>query len=357
MDLEQLQAALLAQQGQATLADDRYMQALNQQAQHEHNNQAAYGLGRPLRGIMNRFTKGRREDEYSSALQSAVDESSSVSDLKRQVAQYEAMLQEQAANAARFETEGLYQQYGTGRPEAALRARGQEIPDTPEATTLIKNLHAAGIDPRSPQGQKIIQQNLSKSQVSINTGLPKPQAGYVWNEDNTAQEPIPGTPQWQEAQELAESTKTGNEGKVWDAQIVVDTIDRVAGNIGPTTTGWGSLLKAMPESEALSMEGDLNTIMSNLAFDRLQKMRTDPANKTGGALGQVSERELALLQSTIASLDQKQSGENLKERLDIVRGSYQRFIDAINGDVPDDYVTKTVDGTEYIKVGDQWFPL
>ena len=63
----------------------------------------------------------------------------------------------------------------------------------------------------------------------------------------------------------------------------------------------------------------MQNIEANLAFDALQNMRD--SSPTGGALGAISERELALLQSTWVSVQQAQSEgqfrENLKRLQDI----------------------------------------
>jgi hypothetical protein len=53
------------------------------------------------------------------------------------------------------------------------------------------------------------------------------------------------------------------------------------------------------------------------------------ASKTGGALGAVSEKELTLLQSSIASLDTSQSAAQLAENLQAVYNHYDRFIKAL----------------------------
>ena len=52
------------------------------------------------------------------------------------------------------------------------------------------------------------------------------------------------------------------------------------------------------------------------------------ASPTGGALGQVSERELALLQNSVAALEQSQSKEQFVRNLNIVR---EKYLDTIHG--------------------------
>lgn len=75
-------------------------------------------------------------------------------------------------------------------------------------------------------------------------------------------------------------------------------------------------------SASNDMEALLNTIGSNTAFDRLQKMRDE--SPTGGALGAVSEVELRLLRDSIASLSQKQSEGQFKRNMQNVIDAYTR---------------------------------
>ncbi len=71
------------------------------------------------------------------------------------------------------------------------------------------------------------------------------------------------------------------------------------------------------------MQGLLDTIGSNTAFDRLQKMRNE--SPTGGALGAVSEVELRLLKSSIASLSQTQSEKQFTANMDKIIAAYTRI--------------------------------
>ena len=98
--------------------------------------------------------------------------------------------------------------------------------------------------------------------------------------------------------------------------------DRVLSNAGAWTVGFGSIAKP-PGSPAADMEADLNTIAANAAFDRLQQMRD--SSPTGGALGQVSERELALLRDSLSALGQSQSPEQFVSNIESVRRNYQRI--------------------------------
>lgn len=65
---------------------------------------------------------------------------------------------------------------------------------------------------------------------------------------------------------------------------------------------------------------DLNNIRSKFAFDALQAMRD--ASKTGGALGSITERELALLEASVANLDPDQSNDNFLTNVESARQAY-----------------------------------
>lgn len=94
-------------------------------------------------------------------------------------------------------------------------------------------------------------------------------------------------------------------------------VDTAMGKIGILTTGFGAALANLPTTDARSLREDLETIKANLGFNELNAMRQ--ASPTGGALGNVTERELAFLQKTIASLDQYLDGPDLIDRLQQVR--------------------------------------
>lgn len=102
-----------------------------------------------------------------------------------------------------------------------------------------------------------------------------------------------------------------------------ELLDRVSN----ATVGIGSLLARIPGTPARNFQADLDTLKANIAFAELQAMRN--ASKTGGALGQVSERELGLLESALAGLNQGQSPENMRKNLNQIISSLQRFNDAV----------------------------
>lgn len=84
-------------------------------------------------------------------------------------------------------------------------------------------------------------------------------------------------------------------------------------------TGYESLV-ALPLTRARALRSALDTIKANLAFDRLQQMRDE--SETGGAVGNVTERELELLGSTVASLDTAVDAQTFLNRLDRIERNF-----------------------------------
>lgn len=134
----------------------------------------------------------------------------------------------------------------------------------------------------------------------------------------------------QEAQAAASKRAQGQQdlGKARsELQAVIDAATKAKelSNSGWFATGFGAdTVKGIGGTSAANVEGQLDIIGSNTAFDRLQKMREE--SPTGGALGSITERELALLQSTVASLKQGQSDEEFQRQMDII---IQRYQDAL----------------------------
>jgi len=77
-----------------------------------------------------------------------------------------------------------------------------------------------------------------------------------------------------------------------------------------TTSLSGSLLKHVAGSDANQLKSILEVISSKVALDRLMEVK-----KTGATLGQVSEKELAMLQSSFDALQQSLPPERLREAL------------------------------------------
>lgn len=114
------------------------------------------------------------------------------------------------------------------------------------------------------------------------------------------------------------------------ADIVTTDIDRAIKTMDdailPTTGAIGGALSNIGGTAARDLSGLLDTVKANAGFDTLAKMRA--ASPTGGALGSITEKELALLQATIGNLEQSQTADQLKDNLRRVKNTY---LDVIHG--------------------------
>jgi len=103
----------------------------------------------------------------------------------------------------------------------------------------------------------------------------------------------------------------------------IQSVDELMATATPLTTGKGALLSYLPESDARTFAGKLNTLKSSIAFGELTAMRE--ASKTGGALGAISEKELALLENALGSLDPYMKPEAFKAELQKIKDSIERW--------------------------------
>lgn len=128
-------------------------------------------------------------------------------------------------------------------------------------------------------------------------------------------------------QEKLDKQTAAGRAAVAAADRVINEVQEARKMVSGFTAGAGGLLASIPMTSAKDLNAKLTTIKANLGFDRLQQMRD--ASPTGGALGQVAVQELVALQSTIASLDQLQSPEQLRAALTKIEGHYNAWRNTI----------------------------
>lgn len=143
-------------------------------------------------------------------------------------------------------------------------------------------------------------------------------------------EAIPGGPAALKEEKIDEKSAKSSAAMADQSRRIIGTIDQALSKVGYTTAGiGGQIMSNIPGTQSSDLEADLATIKANLGFAELQAMRQ--SSPTGGALGAVSERELIALESTIASLKQKQSPEQLRKRLLEIKDHYSRWADTVSG--------------------------
>lgn len=123
-----------------------------------------------------------------------------------------------------------------------------------------------------------------------------------------------------EMTERQQSELTASMRRAYQTQNVLASIREIRDIAREGGTGFESILASLPATRARELQSAVDTIKANLAFDRLQQMRDE--SETGGAVGNVTERELDLLGSTVASLDTGVGLSRFLERLDRVERNF-----------------------------------
>jgi hypothetical protein len=133
------------------------------------------------------------------------------------------------------------------------------------------------------------------------------------------------------------------------ARTVIKKTNQALDRIDWTSTGFfGKAMSIIPSSPGYNLDKTIDTLKANLGFDTLAKMRA--ASPTGGALGSVSERELNLLESALASLEIGQRDDILAGNLNEVKERYTKFTATLDPDFQsavkgiDFYFGKHIDG-------------
>ena len=164
--------------------------------------------------------------------------------------------------------------------------------------------------------------------VTVSTA-PPPKQGYrnVFDERGNLvrQEVIPGGPA-----DTSQAEAASAETKVAGADIVLNALDRAETLVRGApfydpAVGLGSgITENIRGSTTNNYLEVIKPIEASIGFDRLQRMRDE--SPTGGALGQVSERELALLAGSIASLGTAQDADNVLKNIKIIRDVYSEIM-------------------------------
>jgi len=112
---------------------------------------------------------------------------------------------------------------------------------------------------------------------------------------------------------------------------LIDSVNELLNAPGlDKTLGVEGMFPNWPGSDAANAAAKKKTLDSQVAFTVLQALRD--ASKTGGAVGQVSDKEEEMMKNNLAALDNAQSPEEyraqLKKILDFATQSKQRMADA-----------------------------
>lgn len=227
-------------------------------------------------------------------------------------------------------------------PDGKLIA-AQPKPQAPEKPPTDVQLYQFDMDQRRAAGQPEVpfgqwdadrrKSGAASTNVTVGGGrfgtIP---SGYelVEGPEGATMRAIPGSPADLEAKAKVAQTQTRDATKDTSANVVVQDIDRALAGIKANpmlTTGPGAALtQGLAGMPAYDVKALTDTVRANTGFDKLQAMRE--ASPTGGALGQVSEKENALLQATIGNLELSQGAKQVEDNLKRVKNIY---LDIIHG--------------------------
>lgn len=179
------------------------------------------------------------------------------------------------------------------------------------------------------------------NQVSVQVGSPKfgpiPEGQMLkaLPDGSFAMVPVPGSPAAiavTQKQEAADTT----------SDVVTNAYETARGLIGTSTTGLiGQGLSVIPPSAAAELRRQTAVLKSNASISALNAMRAQ--SKTGGALGNVTEKEEAMLSSAAGALDPNAGPEQYARALDNYQHTLLRIV---NGPEAGDRMWQESQGTK-----------
>jgi len=227
---------------------------------------------------------------------------------------------------------------------ADAKSRGEQYPEWPE---YLDNLNRSR-DPKAVSG------NVDPA-TGIDWGNPAPDMTYVRGpkgafvmdkDTNTPKQVVvSGSKREGEVKVAEEAKKLATETALKTKADVTIAVERALSAVEAGEGTWTDPVTGLkgavsglvnPEGSRAILVGAIQTIKANMAFDKLHNMRM--SNPTGGALGNVSNEELALLSSTVTNLDignPKVLKENLAYIRDIINdvpGAGKKYLAKIHAD-------------------------
>lgn len=199
----------------------------------------------------------------------------------------------------------------------ALAAQLGPVPGAGQGERLVQTIGPDGKPVFTPQSQAAGKQAFSAPLVTINQA--KAPSGFTFKDPSDPSkgvDPLKGGPADPKRPELRSKASSALLAFEQQASVVDQNIDLAIKQIDEAVipvTGIFSLAEAVPGTPQFDLATKLETIRSNIGFDKLQDMRAN--SPTGGALGQVSNLENQLLQAVQGSLKQGQTAKQLKRNL------------------------------------------
>lgn len=195
------------------------------------------------------------------------------------------------------------------------------INQTGRARAGASNLGPSGIDYGNPPKDMAWKRNPDGSIATDESGAP-------------IAIPIAGSELASEREEATRKAGEQRRQRSQTATVVLEELDKAKSIIEELEDSWipatglgGVAAPFMPNTPHFDAYTALETVKSNIGFDKLQEMRAN--SPTGGALGQVSDFENRLLQATMGSLDMKQRAPSLLRNMQRIRRIYEKLDDVL----------------------------
>jgi hypothetical protein len=228
-----------------------------------------------------------------------------------------------------------------GDPETAKKYVDMGMQLHPNPSEAVRDLEYFGF-PMQGQGtaafDRLSQLNQSKA-ANTNINMPQNQFGSIPPGHRLVQNPqdgsyqmevIPGSPAAREIEQQKQSDQFKQQNLERAGGTVVQDVGRaleLLGGAGVLGAGRGAVVgKLDPESTASALNDLVASIKGNIGVDQLQQMRN--ASPTGGALGNVTERQLEGLQGLLGNLKVEGRRDLLDDNLKRV---FNMYMDQIHG--------------------------
>lgn len=176
--------------------------------------------------------------------------------------------------------------------------------------------------------------------------IEKPPQGY--EKVDGGLRPIPGGPAYVKNQEQAKKEQIHKDSGIQEAKLIIGKIDDALGKVSGWSAGGMASTKNVPflgqATGATDLAADIESIHSTLGIQKLMEMKNNSKAGASG-MGQLSDREMSLLVSALASLKQEQRPTQLRSRLEKVKKHYQNWLKLEEGVNPYEQGFGTDQGT------------
>jgi hypothetical protein len=171
-------------------------------------------------------------------------------------------------------------------------------------------------------------------------------AGKVWDPTRQTYVDLPGSKADVEAIKVEKTKIRSLFASINSSMNVKQVIEDALALVRPDTVGIYAYgvgpipgKASVKGTDSYNLLSAVKTIQSNLGFDKLQAIRD--ASKTGGALGNVSNKEIEFLQGAVRNLDIGQSADVLRKNIQAIYESYNRLQASLEEDLKETQETQS----------------